>query len=936
MLLRPNQSRALPPIPAGVRLLSFPRVPAGSWAAGPGVLLLLRARGSWARRTGKGFRAAVSESPPCACVPIRGIGGGRPGWSHLSALKGRRFLLPIGSSSAALVEGWEASPSGVGPAAAEPALQLSTALEAKAEAEESENAVIRLAHLVKGPTDTTCLELVVKCACGLVGLGRIPLAGAWPFQDGTGTGSTSSRPRSARPSCICCHLREQPYPEKLSVGSDEPEGTLTGAQGKLKEACEILQNLRDFAPGLPAQVPVVSLLVNLSEQMLQISSQNGSTPGSQTPATLCRFPPLGMTNVGKNQQTPEQDTDQVEDMLERALLALGKIQAEFLQQSPGSESTVVLTSSAASVLLSSRNVSTLPLSSYTLGGPAPVRFGLPSSSALEEFLTKHPGVKVHTFDSRNITGSIGSVLLSSGQEPLQVHDLIEDVEIVLWRNTNIDAHASSLNTSTGRFTVTMNITSVKRSLLVTIKPASPLFLTLYLGFQQPPDQTHFLLNTSLPQSTMGQKDEDYTWVLTPESLQYRTGTYYITAILKENTDTAWKTPILVSVVTAVTQCYFWDKRNRTWRSNGCQVGPQSTVVKTQCLCDHLTFFGSDFFVVPRTVKVEDTVALFGHVSNNPVGVSVLATLVGLYLLLAAWAWRKDQRDMRKVKVTVLADNDPGSRFHYLVELRTGWRRRAACSGEAVITLYGSEGQSQPRHLCKPGEKAFDRGALDVFLLGTRDPLGDLHALRLWLHPAAGRPAWYISQVIVSDMARRKKWHFLCHCWLATDLGDFQCDRVFMPASRRELLSFRHLFSSTIVERFTQDHLWLSLVARHPWSQFTRLQRLTCCTTLLLYDMVINVMFWRMEGPTAERDQQMGPLAVTWLEVLISIQTAVILLPAHLVIRQLSLWIQPRETLPPLPPVPASCLPSAAWEPCSTTDVTEQASLELDVKQYLLL
>ncbi|XP_042556542.1 polycystic kidney disease protein 1-like 3 [Dipodomys spectabilis] len=732
--------------------------------------------------------------------------------------------------------------------------------------------------------------------------------------------------------------------------SSEPAKHLSQTQRELKKACETLQNLRDLAPSFqsPAQVPVVNLLIDLTEQILRIPSQNRGTRGSETPATLCHFPPLSVMNGEMEKlQTPKQNTNhvwmhkprppaspsaQVEDMLETALLALGIIQDAFLRQNPGCQSSVTLTSTAASVLLSSQNISTLPLSSYTLGGPAPVSLGLPSSSALEAFLNKYRRVRVQvtglafnpfqTFDGRNITGSVGSVLLSSGQEQLQVHDLMEDVEIVLWRNANIDTHASSLNASTARFTASVNITSVERSLLVAIEPASPLFLTLYLGFQYPPNHTCFLLTTTLPKSTTGQKDEDYTWVLTPESLQYRTGTYYITAILNE-TETAWQTPILVSVVTAVTQCYFWDKNNRTWKSSGCQVGPRSTVVKTQCLCDHLTFFGSDFFIVPRTVKVEDTVTLFRHVSNNPVGVSLLASLLGLYMFLAVWAWRKDQQDMQKVKVTVLADNEPGSRFHYLVEVRTGLRPRAACTAQVVATLYGSEGHSRPRHLWDPQTTAFGRGALDVFLLGTRAPLGELHALRLWLHGSPRRCSWYISQVIVSDVATKKKWHFLCNCWLATDLGDFQCDRVFTPASRTELLSFRHLFSSTIVERFTEDHLWLSVATRHPWNQFTRLQRLTCCTTLLLCDMLINVMFWRMEGPTAKRVEPMGPFAVTWLEVLISIQTAVILLPAHLVIRQLFLWIQPREALPLLPPLPAACPPGAAWEPRSSAEVVEE-------------
>lgn len=79
------------------------------------------------------------------------------------------------------------------------------------------------------------------------------------------------------------------------------------------------------------------------------------------------------------------------------------------------------------------------------------------------------------------------------------------------------------------------------------------------------------------------------------------------------------------------------------------MGLQSTTVKTQCLCNHLTFFSSDFFIVPRTVDVENTIKLFLNVTSNPVGVSLLASLLGFYILLVTWAWRKDRADMQKVR-----------------------------------------------------------------------------------------------------------------------------------------------------------------------------------------------------------------------------------------------------------------------------------------------
>ncbi|XP_077745480.1 polycystin-1-like protein 3 isoform X2 [Canis aureus] len=706
---------------------------------------------------------------------------------------------------------------------------------------------------------------------------------------------------------------------------------------KLQTACEMLQKLTALIPEFSksAQVSVISPLVDLNEQLPDSVSQSNGIRGFENPVTVCLIHSLDdVVEAGKTSlQRSKHDIKQVENTLEMALLALGKIQEVFLQQNRFSESLVTLTSSVATLVLSSQNMSTWPLSSYTLGSPALVRLGFLSASALEEVLNRHPGVNVQVtglafnpfkdFDDKNIVGNIGSVLLSSNQKLFQVHDLMGDIEIMLWRNVSMETHPTSLNVTSDHFIIIMNITSLEKSLIVCVEPESPLLMTLYLGFQYQPNHTRFDLNITLPKDQVWQKDEEYTWVLTPESLQYRIGTYHITATLNKSKESAQQTPTLFSVVTAVTQCYFWDSHNSTWKSTGCHVGPRSTVLRTQCLCNRLAYFGSDFFIAPRTVNVEDTIKLFLRVTTNPVGVSLLISLLGFYMLTCVWAWRKDQADMQKVKVTVLADNDPSSQFHYLLQVSTGYRRKAATTAKVVITLYGSERRSEPHHLCDSQKAVFERGGLDVFLLSTKSSLGELHSVRLWHDNSGTSPSWYVNQVIVSDMASKRKWCFLCNCWLAVDLGECQRDRVFMPVSKKELFSFRHLFSSIIVEKLTQDYLWLSVLTRHPWNQFTRVQRLTCYMTLLLCNMVINVMFWRTSSTTAKRDEQVGPFAVTWSQVIISVQTAVLLFPVNLVIGRLFPLIQPQEPRPLFPPSQASCLSDATFEPLSLTEVAEE-------------
>ncbi|KAM9046584.1 LOW QUALITY PROTEIN: polycystin-1-like protein 3 [Megaptera novaeangliae] len=666
------------------------------------------------------------------------------------------------------------------------------------------------------------------------------------------------------------------------------------------------------------QVSVIDALIDLNEQLLQSPFPNSSNLGSRMPVTVCLFHSLN--NITKtseaSRQRPKDDTEQVENTLNMSLLSLRRIQEAFLQQN-WFESAVTLTSFAATLLLSRQNISTLPLSSYTFGSPAPVRLGFPSASVLEQLLNKHPGVNIQVrlafnpfrdFDDKKFVGSIGSVLLSSNHKLLQVHDLMEDINIVLWRNASMGTHPTSLNVSADYFTITVNVTSLEKSLIVCVEPESPVSVMLYLGFQHQPNHTHFHLNLSLPKEEVSQKDEPYTRVLTPESLQDGVGTYYITALLHRGKEGAQQTPALLSVVTAVTQRYFWDSGNSTWRSRDAR-----SEAAHSCLSSHLSWHIRAQSAHENSSngrkwngQPELNLVLWKEVSHPDSILDFSSTKAGVEL----------------VRVTVLADNDPSSQFHYLIKVSTGCRRRAATTTNVVITLYGSERQSEPHRLCDSQKAVFERGGLDVFLLGTPSSLRELHSLQLWHDRSGISPYWSTCMYIVTDMVGKRKWHFLCNCWLAMDLGDCERDSTFILVSKKELFSCRHLFSSMIVENFTQDCLWLSVTA-HPWTQFTRVQRLTCCMTLLLCNMVTYVMF-KMNGTTTKRREQavVGPFAVTWSELLVSIQTAVTLFPVSLGIGRLFPLIQPQEPLPLFPPIQASCLSDASFEPLSLTEIVE--------------
>ncbi|XP_040265345.1 polycystic kidney disease protein 1-like 3 [Bufo bufo] len=481
-----------------------------------------------------------------------------------------------------------------------------------------------------------------------------------------------------------------------------------------------------------------------------------------------------------------------------------------------------------------------------------------------------------------IVGPVVNIILGSDQGGIDVDNIPEYIEIVLIKNQSSPSNESQMYlTKDKNIILTVNVTSANQSVVLRVEPELPIQLILYLGFEEKPNSSFFLQNMSLPNSGL------YTWVLTPEYFLNGTGVYYVCVTLTNGSIWEHRTSLAYSVSLFAAQCVYWEEDLRIWNDYGCNVGPRSTESETQCLCNHLTFFASSFLVMPHVVDLSDTLMLFANVANNPVGLALLGSLIGFFLIVLFWAWKKDKEDLKKVRVAILTDNDPAFHHRYMVKVCTGYRMGSGTTSQVVLTLYGSEGQSDPHLLSDSGKEVFHKGAVDVFLLKTRY-LGELHSLRLWHSNSGVSPSWYVHRVTVTDLAAQKTWYFLCDSWLSADFADCQMDRIFASASKANLMSLRYLLFSGTVEKILKDHLWFSVWTRCPWSPFTRVQRICCCMCLLFCGLVINIMFW---NDHSDEDSQTGKFFITFTQIKISFQSSAILLPVNLLIVQMFQLIQ---------------------------------------------
>uniref|UniRef100_A0A8C3RV23 Polycystic kidney disease protein 1-like 2 n=2 Tax=Chelydra serpentina TaxID=8475 RepID=A0A8C3RV23_CHESE len=502
---------------------------------------------------------------------------------------------------------------------------------------------------------------------------------------------------------------------------------------------------------------------------------------------------------------------------------------------------------------------------------------------------------IHVSDtSFEISGTVGGLSLTSVDGlVIPVNDLTENIEIMLPRLSAPQEDRSLLNL--GNYSaLQVNVTSANTSLVIHLETEQDIPLILYVGYGYHPNETNYDTKAHLPlKKNTG--DKSNTWVLSPEELIFGEGTYYLRMEQDMEMDSTANSDLTIAVTSFVSQCVFWDELQGNWNSYGCHVGPKTTLSSTQCLCNHLTFFGSTFFVMPNTIDVSKTVELFGTFVDNPVVVTTVGCIFLVYVLVAIWARRKDIQDDAKVKITVLEDNDPFAQYRYLVTVFTGHRRGAATTSKVTLTLYGLEGESEPHHLTDADTLVFERGGVDVFLLCTLFPLGELQRIRLWHDNSGDSPSWYVNRVLVHDLAEDQKWYFLCNSWLAIDVGECVLDKVFPVATEQDMKQFSNLFFMKTSKGFQDGHIWYSIFNRSPRSTFTRAQRVSCCFSLLLCTMLTSIMFWGVPKNPAEQKMDLGKIEFTWQEVMIGFESSLLMFPINLLIVQIFRNIRPRVT-----------------------------------------
>ncbi|CAD5124264.1 DgyrCDS12559 [Dimorphilus gyrociliatus] len=343
------------------------------------------------------------------------------------------------------------------------------------------------------------------------------------------------------------------------------------------------------------------------------------------------------------------------------------------------------------------------------------------------------------------------------------------------------------------------------------------------------------------------------------------------------------------------RCRAWNEETKKWTTEGCEVDKSSTTTTLKCKCKKVTTFLKAFsggVTLPKVNKINFK-RIFNNfaalLAANPTVLSVLLSILFVYTLLGIWTRRRDKRDLEKWGTMPLRDNRPLHNYYYQVSVYTGVRAGAGTKSNVCFILSGDIGDTGIRSMSDKQERPLARDSVRHYIMSADHSLGALTFLRIW-HDNSGEgdnASWFLDKVVVEDIQTKTRYFFLCGKWLATEEDDGQVQRILPVADQEEIKGFKHLFFTTARKNISDEHLWLSVVSRPTKSNFTRLQRLTCCLTLLLTTMIANAMWYRTDEQV-KSDQAiiLGPIILSVSTLYVSVIGNLTVVPINIIIVQI--------------------------------------------------
>lgn len=220
-------------------------------------------------------------------------------------------------------------------------------------------------------------------------------------------------------------------------------------------------------------------------------------------------------------------------------------------------------------------------------------------------------------------------------------------------------------------------------------------------------------------------------------------------------------------------------------------------------------------------------------------------------------------------------------------------RNSGTTANVALTITGESDESKTMMIRNNGKECnfFSRGSIDGFELVTMGSLGSLKELTITHDNSGKNPSWFLESVVIKDKQTDEQWCFSVNRWLAVEKGDGQIEVTVGCLGE----GFSEQVRSRAPRQLADSHIWMSVVGKVSSSTFTRVQRASCCLSILFSAMIANAMFYNTDGES-DGAIRVGPFKFSWRQIVVGMQSGLIVAPVNILIVFLFRSSRPRKKL----------------------------------------
>ena len=235
--------------------------------------------------------------------------------------------------------------------------------------------------------------------------------------------------------------------------------------------------------------------------------------------------------------------------------------------------------------------------------------------------------------------------------------------------------------------------------------------------------------------------------------------------------------------------------------------------------------------------------------------------------------------------------EEGNYFYDMV-ISTGVWKHSGTTANVTLNIKGEVDELKLTPLRGKDESSeiFARGSVDGFVLITNESLGCLKEITLEHDNSGDNPSWFVEKVVIRDRQTEEQWVFPINRWLALEKDDGQIE---VTVDNQSSASFSAQVRSRFGRKIADGHLWVSVAGKACSSSFTRVQRASCCLSVLFSAMIANAMFYNAGGES-DGAIQIGPFKFSWRQIVVGVQSGLIVAPVNILIVLLFKSSRPRK------------------------------------------